>query len=498
MKAIRHLVLALFLGAIAADAYPAEFLKAPRPAPRPDAVDRTELPARPTGISGWALMDLSTGEIVDAEFADHPFAPASVAKLPTAAFALDALGPDYQFRTRVLTTAPLKDGLIAGDIYLQGGGNPELDTDRLFSLAERLSELGVKSVEGRFLVDGSALPQLPAIDESQAEDSSYNPSISGLNLNFNRVHVKWDARRGREELSVVAEATRRSPQVEGVQVALAEAPDAPVFSLREEGGREIWSMAKWAFKGRAARWLPVKRPEPYAGEVFRTLAAELGISVAHPEIGEVPITATVLAEHASRPLARILREMMRYSTNLTAEVVGISATRASGIDAVTLSDSARVMNTWAAAIAGFPVDDPGFRFVNHSGLTTESRVTPRRMVELLAALSRRESVEPVRTGSIDAPIALYMRPYNVAAKSVELDYEKLDVRAKTGTMSYIRGLAGYFSTPSDRRFAFAIFANDLDRRSGGAERVNRSWMARAKNFERALIRKWVVEFDRAS
>jgi D-alanyl-D-alanine carboxypeptidase/D-alanyl-D-alanine-endopeptidase (penicillin-binding protein 4) len=83
----------------------------------------------------------------------------------------------------------------------------------------------------------------------------------------------------------------------------------------------------------------------------------------------------------------------------------------------------------------------------------------------------------------------------VAAKSIPLDYRHLDIVAKTGTMDYVRGLAGYIATPSGRRLAFAIFSNDLDRRVPGVQRINRRWMARARVFERSLIRNWVLALE---
>ena len=65
---------------------------------------------------------------------------------------------------------------------------------------------------------------------------------------------------------------------------------------------EHWQMAKEAYRGRAARWLPVKRPEPYAAEVLRTVAKSHGIRLPSPVIGTAPEGATVLASLKSRPL----------------------------------------------------------------------------------------------------------------------------------------------------------------------------------------------------
>ena len=257
-------------------------------------------------------------------------------------------------------------------------------------------------------------------------------------------------------------------------------------------------MSQRAYRGRGARWLPVKGPERYAGEVFRDLAAKHGVRVGAIKPPHGRTAGNVLARHRSRPLGEILRDMLRFSTNLTAEVTGAGATRAIGVGASSLSDSAAVMNAWASSVAGFPLGDPGFQLVNHSGLTLRSKVSPRRMVELLTALARRAPDPGRRHGRLPGGIAGYLKPHNVAAKSFPLDYDRLDVVAKTGTINFVRGLAGYIATPGGRRMAFAIFSNDLKRRGAGPQRVNGRWMGRAKGFERALIRNWVLQADRGA
>lgn len=448
-----------------------------------------------TGSSGWILVDMDTGKVIDSANADKAFVPASVAKLPTAAFVLDALGPNHRFETKVLTAGAVTGGRVKGDLILAGGGDPELDTRALAKIANQLKKNGVKRVDGGFVADGTALPQTPQIEPKQAVDASYNPAVSGLNLNFNRVHVKWDARKGRNKLVVEAESTGMTAPVDRIRVALAGGKGIPLFSLQLKGGREVWSMARRGFRGRAARWLPVKGPEAYAAEVFRTVCARAGVKLPKPRLGSTPKGTRVLATHRSRPVGDILRSMLKFSTNVTAEVTGAAATRSIGLGADNLADSADVMNAWAASVAGFPIGDPGFKFVNHSGLSLNSRVSPRRMAELLVALSRRAADKGAKHPRVPGGIAGYLKRHNVAAKKVPLDYKKLTVVAKTGTMSYVRGLAGYIVTPGGKRLAFAIFSNDLVSRGTGAQRVNRRWSRRAKGFERALIRSWVIRAD---
>jgi len=468
----------------------------PVPLPRPDRGPKpgVELKQafRQSGPSGWMLLDLDSGAVIDAHEADTAFAPASVAKLPTALYALDRLGPEHRFETKVAIAGKVKGETLEGDVILIGGGDPELDTDELLPLVTQLRERGFRNIAGHFLVDGSAAPQLPEIEAGHPVDAAYDTALSGLNLNFNRVRLKWDARGDAHSLRVSAKANRLDPEVAGVRVTLASYPGAPVFSHSLEGRAEIWRMNQQSFRGEGARWLPVRQPELYAGEVFQGLAQTYGILLdpAHP--GVAPPGAEVVARHQSRELRVMLKYMLRYSTNLTAELVGLAASRAGGAAPASLAESAAALNAWAAAAAGFPPGDPGFRMANHSGLSDASRVSPRRLVELLAAAARRQ---PGAGGREPAAIAALLKDYHVETDDLGLNARGLEIAAKTGTMDYVRGLAGYITTPSGRRLAFAIFSNDLDRREPDTRQIDRHWMNRAQGFERALIRNWLLALE---
>jgi D-alanyl-D-alanine carboxypeptidase/D-alanyl-D-alanine-endopeptidase (penicillin-binding protein 4) len=498
------MILAAALGALLLDSAGVAALTAsPIPVPRPAGLANTVAnvgalasPAQlHSGLSGWMVVDLDTGEVVDQYQADLAFVPASVAKLPTTLYALDRLGPEHRFETRVAIVGQIRGQTLEGDLILIGGGDPELDTDDLLPLVTQATERGFRQVTGFFFVDGSAGLQLGAIDASQPVDAAYNPALSGLNLNFNRVRLKWDARGAARELRVSAKAERLDPEVAGVRVALASYPGAPMFSHALEGRAEIWRMNERGFRGKGARWLPVRQPELYTGEVFRGLAGTYGITLEPAHQAVAPEGAEVIARRQSRALRPMLKSMLRYSTNMTAEMVGLAASRAGGAAPVSLAASAEAMNAWAAGVAGFASGDPGFRLTNHSGLAADSRVSPRRMVEFMTAMAKRQPAKNARYPRLPGGVTDLLKDYNVAAKSVALDYRNLDVVAKTGTMDYVRGLAGYIATPSGKRLVFAIFSNDLDRRQPEAQRIDRRWMARARRFERALIRNWVLKLE---
>jgi D-alanyl-D-alanine carboxypeptidase/D-alanyl-D-alanine-endopeptidase (penicillin-binding protein 4) len=213
-----------------------------------------------------------------------------------------------------------------------------------------------------------------------------------------------------------------------------------MFSHALEGRSEIWRMSESGFRGKGARWLPVRQPELYVGEVFRALADTNGIPLDPAHQGVAPKNAEVIARYQSRELRPMLKSMLRYSTNLTAEMVGLAASRAGLAAPETLAASAEAMNAWAAGVAGFAPGDPGFRLTNHSGLAADARLSPRRMVEFLTAMASRQPPNGKRHPRLPGGITDLLRDYNVAAKSIALDYRHLDIVAKTGTMDYVRGL----------------------------------------------------------
>ena len=160
------------------------------------------LAARPPGTAvGYLLIDLESGQELAELNPDLPLIPASTAKLATAVVALDVLGPDHRYRTELLARGTIEGGVLHGDLILRGGGDPSLDLADLLGLAVRLETAGVRYVDGRFLVDDSALPVLSEIEPTQPPEAAYNPGIGALSLAFNRVRVAW---RGGGEITAAA------------------------------------------------------------------------------------------------------------------------------------------------------------------------------------------------------------------------------------------------------------------------------------------------------
>ncbi len=436
------------------------------------------------GPIGYSVANARDGEQLEGIAESQGLPPASVAKALTAAYALDALGPGHHFATQVIVTGSVSDtGRVSGDLILAGGGDPTLDTDALAGLAADLKAAGIREVQGRFHVWGGELPYANRIDVLQPDHVGYNPALSGLNLNYNRVHFQWRKAQNGYDVTMEGRSEKYRPAVQFAKMRV-EPRDMPVYTYADRGGRDEWSVARGALGDGGARWLPVRKPELYAGEVFQTFARSHGIVLKAPAPLQSLPEGRVVARHESRPLRVILRDMMKWSTNITAEVVGLSATRArTGAPPASIRASAEAMNAWARDRFGLQ----SMAFVDHSGLGEGSRISAADMMTALAQLRRESGLKALMKSFL-------MRD----KKRRVIEDHPLDVHAKTGTLNFVSGLAGFVDLPDGTELVFAIFAANFDRRAalsknqrerpeGGA-----SWNVRAKILQQGLIERWGV------
>ncbi len=448
----------------------------PAAVPAEDLIEAAKL----GGEVGYVVADARTGLVLEARQGNRPMPPASTLKVITSLYALEHLGAGYRFPTRLIATGPVAGGKVQGDLILAGGGDPTLSTDDLGDMAAALKSRGITGVTGRFRVWGGALPHLEAIDESQPEWLGYNPAVSGLNLNFNRVNFVWKRAGKGYEVGMDARAERFAPPVYSARVSLAER-DLPVFSYRR-GKVEEWTVATKALGKGGSRWLPVRRPELYAGDVFQTLARAQGIPLPAPEVAAAVPAGAVLVERASAELPVILRDMMKFSTNMTAEAVGMAASARRGV--ASHVGSAREMAAWLGKRTGAKA-----RFADHSGLAGASRISPEEMVRALVALGPRSGIRAL------------MKEFAFRDEAGrKLKQSPVTVEAKTGTLNFVSTLVGYVRAPEGTDLAFAIFTGDVARRDSipDSQKENApgvgAWVKRSKRLQQQLIERWAAVY----
>lgn len=465
---------------------------------RTDAVADTDRAVAAAGLDpsdvGYAVIDIETGEMLAAHNPDTPLIPASVAKVATAIAALELLGPEHRFATELFATGPVTaDGVLDGALFLRGGGDPFLSGDKLRAMARALQAAGVREVRGAFLFDPGDFPGVDRIDVLQPEAASYNTGVSTLSVNFNRVRAEWDLTGAEPALVVSAVSETVREPLSAVALVRSDEP-LPAPLVRSEGeDSDLWHLSA-TVGGAGWDWLPVEDPPEVAAELFHRLAGSEGVTLPPPVEGSAPRAALRLVRHDSEPLTEIVGGLMEYSNNLTAELLGIAVARRLGADAGGTIENLAVSTDamarfWREALPG--VDWTGWWLVNHSGLASRSRATARQLAEIIRFAARSERAAPF----IELMSA---RSYRALAGT------GASVRAKTGTMSFVRGLGGVILARSGRRLAFAYLANDLDKRAAldaafdpktpAREPGAGAFRDRAIGFESRLVVDWARRF----
>jgi len=440
----------------------------------------------PAGRFGHILMDADTGEVLDESAADDLFIPASTTKSITALAALSTLTPTTRFMTSVHARGPLTGGVLNGDLTLVGGGDAALDTQDLALLAKALHSKGVRRITGTYAVTGIDGPDTAVLNAQQPLQAGYNPAIGSLCLNYNRALLRWRNGTGGRRLSTHAFADKRSVPARSVLFREARGASLPRHDLAD--AREVWTIPAQSLRRDGERWFPVRRPALYAATVFRDLCIAEGITLPEPVETDIVPTGPPIAAHRSDVIFGQLKKMMKYSTNLTAEMMGIAATRGmTGIAPTTVEAAATATADWLlnqGIVNSAPILE------NHSGLSTRSRLSPRQMAMILRAGRERLG---------DAYASLHTTGKLRGSQDGLPDYT---FRTKTGTMHFVRCLTGFIEV-GRRNTVFAIFHGEDEQRALLDARYTpyderkpqggQRWLRGAVAHEDTVLRDWITQ-----
>jgi D-alanyl-D-alanine carboxypeptidase/D-alanyl-D-alanine-endopeptidase (penicillin-binding protein 4) len=353
------------------------------------------------GASGLLVVEAESGKVVCASAPGRQRALASNMKLFTTATVLARLGPETRISTKVFRDGKIdSEGVLHGNLYLQGGGDPALGTPNfyngylaglgtdLFALTPQVRAAGIEAVTGRLYADDTIFDRLRGVADSGYATSSYIGPLSGLAFNSGFRGGTSSSGFASDPARLAATKLARSLQGAGIdlpsQVALAPTP----------------------------------------------AEAERVATVSSPSLDRIVDTTDV------------------YSDNFFAEMlIKLLGARLGG--AGTTSAGAAVVEAFARAHGS------GVHAVDGSGLTRSNRASPRQVVNLLLAMREDpagdEFIQDLalagKEGTVDdrmAGTAAYGR-----------------CRTKTGTLTGVSNLSGYCFNRSGRIMAFSILMNSV-------------------------------------
>ncbi len=496
---IRRSAPALLL-ALAAACAPARPSALPAPAPMPVA-GQAGIAAALDSIfndtafasAHWGVLvrSLESGETLYARNAGKMFVPASNMKIVTAAGALEALGPDYRYVTRVAASGPVRNGVLQGDLIVYGGGDPTIserfhgDVRTVFrAWADSLRAHGVRRITGAVIGNDDVFDDLPlgrgwAWDD--AEDS-YSAEVSGLQLNEGFVTVRVAPVPGQRAAAVTTQPVSDEWVPVAGNVWMAAAGTAPQVRVDRTD-----SLSAVAVSGTlppdttVEEEVSVRNNTRFFASVLRQALLEAGIGVGgqsldaddDPARGK-PELSTPLFTHTSPPMREILAAFMKPSQNQIGEIL-----------LKTLGRELRGLGTAGAGItaidsmaAAWGLPRRLLAQADGSGLSRYNLVAP----EFLAALLQRESRSPHSAVFYDAlPVA--GRDGTLRARMRGTPAEGT-VHAKTGTLSGVRSLSGYFTTAAGERMVFSMMVNHHTLSARDADRLAEAALMRLIALDR--------------
>jgi D-alanyl-D-alanine carboxypeptidase/D-alanyl-D-alanine-endopeptidase (penicillin-binding protein 4) len=221
------------------------------PAPVAKVIAAQHLP--PNSVS-FVIVDPDSGRVMAGENIDTPRSPASTIKLVTTFASLDELGPAYVWHTRALVRGAVKNGVLDGDLVLQGGGDPYMTLERWWSFTRTLRDKGLKAIHGDIVIDDTAFalpPEDPGAFDGRP-NRSYNVVPNALMVNFQSIDFRVVADAATQRVEIVATPAPPNLVVENHVARL------PVWISRWHPTAGIAS----CFPGRSAR--PVRSDPSHA------------------------------------------------------------------------------------------------------------------------------------------------------------------------------------------------------------------------------------------
>jgi serine-type D-Ala-D-Ala carboxypeptidase/endopeptidase (penicillin-binding protein 4) len=386
-------------------------------------------------------------------------------KVITATTALSALGPDYRFHTRFLSSGrPNVSGGI-GTLYVVGDGDPLLVSERLWRIAENLKSLGVNHIDGDIILDDYFFDSTHYPRRGGNSTRAYAAKTSALSVNFNAfsIHVTPGAKSGAKGIVNIEPPVDYFHVVNKTRTGGKKASIG--LSVTYSKGRQIITVSgKIPSRTKPlVYYKSVEDPLSYAGSVIKFVLRQNGIVVSGtPKRGKAPASAVVLLDDKSKPLSVILRSMNKFSNNFIAEQLTkhLGAVRYSKPGST--AKGIKVMENYLESI-GLRRDS--LIIENGSGLSSKTELSSMQMVHVLVAAFQNFSIQPDFIASLPiAGIDGTTRRFKTAPSVRGL------ARAKTGTLNGVSSLAGYVPMSNGRIAAFAIFANGLKTGADGARR----------------------------
>jgi PBP4 family serine-type D-alanyl-D-alanine carboxypeptidase len=402
---------------------------------------------------GVSALVFKSGKVAYSYQGTKPMIPASNLKLVTTAVAVDRLGPDFRFETRLYGPSTHQAGVASGDLVLKGGGDPCFYAPYVGSAMEPLQEFaravknaGIKKVTGNLIIDDSDFDR-NFISDTHLERyrlEAYAAPVSGLSLNRNVV-----------TLNVSLNGISTDPStgsLEFVNKVTAGGYDQ-VWVERPRGTDRIIVNGVVRPGSTVSTTLTINDPVRFTGSAFFRSLSKAGIQMAGKWVtvaeGKPASLAgkVMLARHRSPMLKELIRETNVESDNVLAEHI-FRRLGASAVGFGSARNSEAVVRDFFSKNG---IDDRGLKLFDGCGLSESDRISPFQLVRVLYAMWGHRNGQ-LFIDSLPGP----------GEGTLQSRLGGALVRAKTGTLNNHTGLTGFVVTSYGQTVGFSVLVNNVE------------------------------------
>ncbi|WP_126446225.1 D-alanyl-D-alanine carboxypeptidase/D-alanyl-D-alanine endopeptidase [Sulfuricystis multivorans] len=415
------------------------------------ALQAAGIPMSAVGIVVHGVAERTPRLAVNAR---QPLNPASLMKLLTTSAALEMLGPAFTWRTEVLADAPPDHaGVLAGDLYLRGSGDPKLTYDRLWLLLRELRGRGLKEIRGALVLDRTAFAPVdhdPAAFDGKPQ-RPYNVGPDALLFNFTAMSLTLIPENGgvrvlAEPLPTELTIVNRLRVIEG-KLCPAEWREALTASFLPG---QLILVGDYPRPCGEKHWHLAGLPNgEFLAGVFTRLWRELGGEFSGRwREGATPAQAVLLATSTSPPLSELVRDINKFSNNVMARQLYL--TLGTKFGAGDTASAGQVVKRWLTQKG---LDFPELVVDNGAGLSRDARISAEHLAQLLTAVWE-SPIMPELVASL---------PIVAVDGTTKKRYDGVAYRGrghlKTGSLEGVRGIAGYLLDRGGRRWIVVFLVN---------------------------------------
>lgn len=446
---------------------------------------------------GVGVQSLKTGEWLYSQNHKKNFIPASTQKILTSVFALEHLGSDYRYVTRVyLTGHPENDSVWTGDVIIRGSGDPSISgrfhdgkvTAILESWADSLTARSLKIVRGRLIGDDDLFSGevMGANWDWDYESDWYSAQISALSFNDNC--VDWyvsPVRAGARAKIQIVPNTKYITLDHHLYTAGTGKSNRIEFDRKRCTNRITAKGQIAAGSGVVTGSVTVDNPTLYFATVFMETLERKGITVeqgAHDiddlkndSVAFIPDSSWIpVASFQSPKLSELLKVVNKRSQNFYAEQI----LRTVAAELTGLGDGNTALKQMRSLLAKAGIDTNRIVLRDGSGYAHSNLVSPADLIAALTYIRRHAEWNAFRAS---LPVAgadgtLHYRMKNSEAAG--------NVRAKTGYIEHARNIAGYVTTADGEELVFAIMCNHFTVDKLEIEKVQDAILIKLAQFTR--------------